>query len=293
MRWRRHRHGNRDRTAQLARTRTHNQEGGRIAPALFSIQPVIRLFIAGHSDSDDTYLPAGVLPWPERLRLWIESESGQECERSGVRFAPVGPRAVSYLMDAVSAAQPDILILPFGAYVFTIGTVEESVRQRFGVRARDLYLKAEQRFQRATETSPPRVRVNKAGRRFTRTVLGTRTMTTVERAGDIYEEVLHRLTRVESLQVVTIADARFSAETQARNPRLNERIDALHRRLLPIVAQHHLALVELEGVLRAAPDRSVYYHPDGVHTTEKFHDVYFSVLQEAIRPLLPRLAPPA
>ena len=248
-----------------------------------------KLFIAGHSDSGDRYLPSGTLPWAERTRAWLEETQETPCELESIRFAPIGPRAVEYLLGAVEQAAPDFLVLPFGAYVFTVGTVAESVRQRFGERAGRLFLQTEARLQERTREGRVRLAINSAARKTTRRLLGTRTMATVEESTAIYEEILHRLARLESCQVVAIADARFSVETQNREPLMHSRIDQMHARLLPIVEQHHFKLVDVEGALRLVPDRSVLYQADGVHTTAAFHDVYFGLMREA---LIPRPPPP-
>ena len=39
-----------------------------------------KLFIVGHSDSGDAYLPEGVLPWPERTRDWLSQQTGERWE---------------------------------------------------------------------------------------------------------------------------------------------------------------------------------------------------------------------
>ena len=119
-----------------------------------------------------------------------------------------------------------------------------------------------------------------------RRLLGTRTLATVEQTADIYEEVLHRLARVESMQVLAIADARFSQEIQEREPKLQQRTDALYARLIPVVDSHRFLKADLEAALRAAPDRRVFYQPDGVHTTAAFHDVYFEIVKVALAPLV-------
>lgn len=82
-----------------------------------------KLFIAGHSDSGDSYLPEGVQPWAERTRAWIEEVTGNVCELDAVRFAPIGPGAPDYLLRRVEAARPDIVVLPLGTYSFAVGTV--------------------------------------------------------------------------------------------------------------------------------------------------------------------------
>lgn len=244
-----------------------------------------KLFIAGHSDSTAQHLPEGALPWTERLRSWIESETGTPCELQGVLFFPMGARAADRLITAVEDAQPDILVLPFSAYVCTFTTVEESVRQRFGTRAQQFYLRGEKRFAAST-TAAPLKPVNYSGRKFVRAVLGTRALATTEQTIAIYEEILQRLARMEDLQVVTVADARFSEETQKRNPKMHREIDRMQARLFPMVERHHFLLADLEGALRKAPDRSVFYQSDGIHTTLAFHDVFFEVLKDTIAPTL-------
>ncbi len=249
----------------------------------------MKLFIAGHSDSDATYLASGASPWPERTRIWLEQATNLPWELTGVRFAPMGPRAADYLLSAVEKAEPDIVIIPFTAYVCTIGVVGESVRVRFGSRAQRIFRRAEVRFDRTTRNTRAAKTANRTARKVTRAVFGARTLATVEQTASIYEEVLHRLAQRESLQVLAIADARFSTEVQAREPELHERIEQLYARIMPVAEQHHFVTADLEGALRRAPDRSVFYTPDGVHTTGAFHEVYFDVLQEALPPVLARL----
>ncbi len=117
-------------------------------------------------------------------------------------------------------------------------------------------------------------------------------MATVGQTVTIYEEILHRLAQVEALQVVAVADARFSAETQRRNPGMHTKIERLHKRLFAVVEQHHFVLADLEGALRRAPDRSVFHQPDGVHTTAAFHETYFEVLRSALEPVVRDGSPP-
>lgn len=245
-----------------------------------------KLFIAGHSDSGDAYLPEGVLPWPERTRDWLSQQTGERWELVDVRFAPMGARAVDYLMGKVEAVAPDLLILPFSAYVCTVGSVEESIRARFGDRPARWFRSVERPFQRKTaQGGTLRREANRKSRTVGRKLLGARPLATVQQTADIYEEVLHRLARVESLQVLAIADARFSKAIQEREPKLHERIDALYARLMPVVDSHRFLKADLEAKLQEAPDRSVFHQPDGVHTTAAFHDVYFGVVKTVLTPL--------
>ncbi len=242
-----------------------------------------RLFLAGHSDSGSQYLPAGMLSWPVRTRDWLTAVTAEPWELVENRFTPLGDRAADYLMGKVELAKPDIVVLPLGAFVCTIGTVAESVRARFGERAARWFLQSESRFEEWTLDGRLRRPVNRRGRATARRILGTKTLATVEQTTAIFEEILHRLAQVESLQVVAIADARFSAESQKREPALHDRIDRMHATLLPVVQQHHFLLADVEGALRQAPDRRDFYQDDGVHTTAAFHDVYFRVMQHALR----------
>jgi hypothetical protein len=241
-----------------------------------------RLFVAGHSDSDGSLLPHGTLAWPELTRAWLEESTGRAWEQHARPFFAMGPRAISYLLGAIEAVQPDIAIIPFGGYVCTVGVVAESVRARFGERAYRLYRRSETSFVSATGGSGFPRRFNRAGKLVARRVLGARTMATVEETTVIYEEVLHALARMESLQVVGVADARFSHEVQKDEPLLHQRFDAMNDRLRRVVEEHHFIWADLEGALRAVPDRSVFYLPDGFHTTPAFHETYFGVLKRAL-----------
>jgi hypothetical protein len=194
----------------------------------------------------------------------------------------MGPRAVSYVLGAIEAVQPDIAIIPFGGYVCTVGVVAESVRARFGERAHRLYRRSETSFVSATSGSGLPRRLNRTAKIVARRVLGARTMTTVEETTAIYEEILHALARVESLQVVAVADARFSHEIQKDEPLLHQRFDAMNARLRRVVEEHHFTWADLEGALAAAPDRGVFYLADGFHTTPAFHETYFGVLRRAL-----------
>ena len=240
------------------------------------------LFVAGHSDSGGRYLVDEAQSWTSCTRAWLEQATDEPWVLHMQKFAAMGPAAADYLLGAVDRVQPDIVILPLGAYVCTVGVVSESVRVRFGERAHRLYLRTETEFQAKTSEGQVRRVANRAARRTVRTVLGTRTLATLQGTGDIYEEILHGLARVESLQVVAVADARFSEAVQAREPRLQRRFDALNARLRPVAEQHHFAWADLEAALREAPDRRVFHHDDGVHTTAAFHAVYFQVLQGAL-----------
>lgn len=246
------------------------------------------LFLAGHSDSGDSHLPQGVLPWPERTRDWLAAATGEEWQLVTVRFAPLGRRAPDYLLSRVEAAAPDIVILPLTAYVCTVGTVEGSVRARFGERAARWVRAREETFHRRTNGGSRRRRLNRAGRTVARRVLGVRPFATVAQTAAIYEEVLHRLARIESHQVVAVADARFSPETQSREPKLHQRFEELYATVIPVAEAHHFLLADLEGRLRAHPDRRVFYQDDGVHTTTAFHDVYARLMEETLGGLLAR-----
>ncbi|MEO8538362.1 MAG: hypothetical protein ABI577_01385 [bacterium] len=248
------------------------------------------LFLAGHSDSGARYLPEGVAPWPERTRQFLADQTGEPWALTEVRFAPIGAGAADYLLAKVEAASPDILLLPFTAYLCTVGTVAESVRARFGSRAAKLFERSESGFQARTREGKTRRTVNRRSRLAARKILGTRTLATVEQVGDIYEEVLHRLARLESLQVLAIEDARFSAEIQSREPKLHQRIDQLYARVLPVARSHHFAIANVEAALRAAPDRNIFHQPDGVHTTAAFHDIFFGVVKAGTEEILARQA---
>lgn len=241
-----------------------------------------KLFVAGHSDSGDRFLPPGNRPWTALLCESLEQTTGEHVELQTKPFAPMGQRAVRYLLDAVESVQPDIVILPFSAYVCTVGVVSESVRARFGERAHRLYLRTESEFQAQTNTGNLRRAMNRGGRRAARAILGARTFATVGETAAIYEEILHGLAQFESLQVVGVADARFSGAVQAREPRLHARWDRLNARLKPIVEQHRFIWADLEAALGGANDRRIFHLDDGVHTTPAFHSTYFTVLREAL-----------
>ena len=240
------------------------------------------LFVAGHSDSDGRYLPAGAEPWTTRICDWLTASTGERWDLVAKPFFSMGPRAVSYLVDAVRDAGPDIVILPFGGYVCTVGVVAESVRVRFGERAHRLYLRTEASFEANTSEGRLRRLINRCGRSTARSLLGVRTLTTVEETTGIYEEILHRLASIESLQVVGVADARFSSEIQSREPRLHSDFDKMEARLKEVVDRHRFTWIDLEGALREAPDRSAFYLADGFHTTVAFHDLYFALIRKTL-----------
>ena len=240
------------------------------------------LFIAGHSDSGARYLPDGVEPWPERARAWLEETRGEQWSLTAVPLAPMGAGAANYLMRKVEAAAPDILVLPLGAYVCTIGTVAESVRHRFGVRIGGAYGSAEGKLREATRSGRVRRHARNLAQRAARRALGTRTLVSVDETTAIFSDVLHRLAQIESLQVLAVLDARFSEPMQRLNPGIHAVFERLEAELLPIVEAHRFGYMNLEGALRAAPNRAVFYQDDGIHTTAAFHEVYFEALKQAL-----------
>ena len=249
----------------------------------------MKLFVAGHSDSGAEYLGEGEQTWGERTVGWLEQQTGQPWELTGVRFAPMGSRAVNYLVGAVEKAEPDVVVIPFSAYVCTIATVSENVKARFGARAHGVFRRIETGFDRRTHGAPGGKHAGLVARKVARATLGSRTLATVDEVASIYEEVLHRLARMESVQVIAIADARFSEPTQKANPGIHAKIEQLYARVMPVAERHHFVTADLEGALRRAPDRSVFYTPDGVHTTAAFHATYFEVLKDVLPPVLARL----
>jgi hypothetical protein len=252
----------------------------RLQPPM--MDPAVKLFIAGHSDSTAAHLGEGELPWAERTRAWLEDTTGTPWELTGVRFAPIGPRAVDYLMGAVEREQPDLVIIPFTAYVCTVGSVAESVRHRFGERAARYFARAERTVEARARTGSTGKTAHSMAKRLARRVLGARPLASVEATAGIYEQVLRQLARLESVQVVAVADARFSEQVQKLEPKLHRRMDAMYDRLLPAARAHRFVVADLEGTLRRAPDRSVFYQADGIHTTAAFHAVYFEVLKEVL-----------
>ena len=117
----------------------------------------------------------------------------------------MGAGAADYLLAKVEAAAPDIVVLPFGAYVCTVGTVAESVRARFGERPAHWFRETEGRIQAHTKEGNARRAMNLASRKAARRVLGARTLATVAQTASIYEEVLHRLARMSRYSGASLA----------------------------------------------------------------------------------------
>src|SRR5262245_59389249 len=204
-----------------------------------------QLFVAGHSDSDGRYLPSGALTWAEQTVRWLGEASAEPWELRGVRFAPMGTRAVDYLTAAITEASPDLLVIPFTGYVCTVQTVSEAIRQRFGRRAARLFSNSERRFHERTRDGRARKKVNGFARRATRRVFGARALTTVEETTRIYSEVLERISRLEQIQVVVVADARFSRQVQEREPEMHRRFDQMYATLLPLARRHRFVVLDL------------------------------------------------
>ena len=73
---------------------------------------------------------AGELPWPELVARRLSAAWGTRVSVEHRRFAPYGPRAVSYALGCVEETQPDLVMVILAAYNGVIGYVHLRVRRR-------------------------------------------------------------------------------------------------------------------------------------------------------------------
>lgn len=245
----------------------------------------MKVVVLGNSATAGDGLEDRSLAWPFVSGRVLQQALGVPLEIDNVTVFAKGPRAAGYALSKVEAANPDIVIVSLGAYLCSVRVVAEQVRHLFGDRAARQYLRLERRFDRKTATgSAAGMKANRAARSLIHRIIGARPTATVDEVVAVWEEVLHRLARIEGTQTIVFTDPRWPAQVAAANKGAQSAQDELFRRVKLIADSHRFPWSAAEDAFALAPDRDALYLHDGVHKSIEGHRVQAQALLEVLRP---------
>ncbi|MGH2633719.1 MAG: SGNH/GDSL hydrolase family protein [Tepidiformaceae bacterium] len=240
--------------------------------------------VIGHSDSMGLLLRPGEESWPVLLQNGLTAALNEPAQVDSWRFAPYGPRAVSFAIDKVVAAQPDVVILPVASYWCAFGRVANRVRQRYGERAERWYLRAENGFvAHAERDKGPGKPTNTRSRRFVRKVIGVAAYAGQDEVTEVYATIVRRLAQQEHLQMIVMRDHRFTPAVRAANPTIDSTLAHFDAVIRPIADTHLFAWADIEEALNNGGRRDEMIISDGVHVTAEGHARVAAMLLPVLR----------
>lgn len=226
----------------------------------------MEVLVLGDSDSSGAFNKG--VSWLQLVEGSLPG--GEPASVRSIGFSPVPLGAAAFAERKVREIQPDVVIVMVGAYGFTFGFVELRVRRLLGERAARLSKRLESGFDaRTRQPGGPPGRLNKLGRRFARTVIGTECLTTREQLTENFTEVFRTLARLEDTTVIAVTYPGIGDHAH------RGKVPALRRRFfadLKVAAEaHHIAWVSLEGLFADLPDWRTYA-VDELHFNQFGHE---------------------
>ena len=232
----------------------------------------MRISILGNSDTTGMFLAPGTSTWPVLLQECLRDTFPEPVEVDSWRFAPYRPRALQHALALVSAAEPDLVVVPLASYWCVFGTVRARVEQRFGARAAVFYARGERAISRHVEggVRPGKPRATLA-RRLARRVVGTTTLMSLPEFVGVYGTLIRELALREEMQVLVLGDHHYNARTQRMLPRAGALIVEIERAIRPLVEERKLLWADLEHAISAGDRRDEMILSDGVHMSPEAH----------------------
>jgi hypothetical protein len=242
----------------------------------------MKLLVIGSSDTGGSTLPDPSQAWPFLVAAEIEPIIGEPLDVTDLPLVPAGPKAVPRVEAALAKAEPDIVVFAFGGYHFLVGTVGLRVRRRYGERAYRLFRRLELRFEGMTaDAHGGRARLNRAGRRLARIVIGAEPLATEEEVTSIELEIMRQLSQREGTIVVIMYAPPLADGVDRENKGANRRL-AVHRDFMNAAARRHHFLIAdcIPGFAAAAT--SPLRHSDGVHKNAAGHRIQADAIMAAL-----------
>lgn len=239
----------------------------------------MRVLVLGNSDTRGDFAPAPTWTQVARDRLNADGASHEFFERG---FSPIGDTATAFVDRVVAEHEPDLVVLPLGTFLFSVGFTWPRVRRVFGGRIAGRYRKAEEAFDTKTRpTGAPPGRLNTFARRTARRLLGTRPIARRKELEDAYARVLQTLARHEDLDVLLVA---YPAERgRLVKVRRIERERALFLRSVGAeAARRHFRLLDSAPLFASHESDPDIMTADGFHLERAGHELLAEALAAAI-----------
>ena len=136
----------------------------------------MKLLILGNSDTSGLFTTGQT--WSQLLVQGLR-DRGIDVEFQESGFVVLSPASAAHAENKVRDFEPDLVILPVGTAMFTVGFVYKRVETFFGKRAARWYRRAEHGFDGKTrDRGSLRGRANAGARQAIRRMVGTQTMST-------------------------------------------------------------------------------------------------------------------
>lgn len=234
-------------------------------------------------DSDTAGMRIAGTSWPELLKADLESDGSRVVTIRTVMFTPVPASAAAYAERRARERNVDVIILPVSAWGFTLRFVEYRVQRLLGRRLARWYKRVEWRFDRATSArGRPLGRMNRAGRRLARTLIGARAQISREQLAEHYREIFNSLARIEDTQVVAMMYPALLA--RALSPKTKAHRAAFQEEMRTAALSHHFAWLDSERIFPAGRDIDEFAL-DELHFTDEGHRLIATAMLQAIKPL--------
>ena len=223
----------------------------------------MKILVLGESDTSGSR--TGGISWPGVLQERLEA-AGELVAMDHATFIPTGERAPDIAAKRVAEHQPDLVLLPVGAWAFTTTFVWLRVQRLFGERAGRWFRDMEQAVDGATyEKGSLRGRLNRFLRAAAHRLIGAEAITTRAESTGVYVETINRLAREEALELIAVPYARrravYNDPRQARERQLF--MDAVRA----TVEARHFLWLDPEEVVPGGSDAAVAIQSDDLHTT--------------------------
>lgn len=238
----------------------------------------MKLLVLGNSDTSGMFTTGQT--WTQMVAQGLR-ERGDDVELRETGFVVLGPASAEHAERKVREFEPDLVLLPVGTAMFTVGFVWKRVETLFGKRAARWYKQAEDGFDGRTRAmGSVRDRANVVARKTLRRIVGTQTMSTEPAVTDGFRAVLDTLARIEATQVALIVIAPRGAHHHRPGAKERRRrfLDAVER----AARDHHFTWIETDDAYAGVSDLEMK-NPDGMHQTPAGH----RMLADYLLPRLP------
>jgi len=247
----------------------------------------LRLLVLGHSDSFGVQLSDRADSWPQVVLRELPALAGRPVELHQRPLAAIRPGVGRRAETILQEFPPDIAIFATNPYGFAVGTVANRIRQRFGDRVSNRYLRAERKLDGWTRNSRFGRVLNHGTRRVVRRVVGTAPEASFADVLEAHLEVLRVLAREEQLQVMVQGGNRLSSWLQKEDPTLPPRVEELGRMARTFCQEHHFVWFDTEAaLLPGARERS--FLPDGVHRNPEAHRHFANLVLPVLKAMAER-----
>lgn len=240
----------------------------------------VEVLVLGDSDSSGAFNKG--VSWLQLIEGSLPG--GEPSTVRSIGFSPIPAGAAAFAERKVRELHPDVVIVMVGAYGFTFGFVELRVQRLLGQRAARLSKRLESSFDaRTRKPGGPPSRLNKLGRRFARTVIGTECLSTRQQLTENFKEIFRTLARLENTAVIALTYPGIGDHAH------KGKVSALRRGFfadLKVAAEtHHITWVSLENLFDDLPDWRAYA-VDELHFNQFGHER----VAEKVRPALATVA---